>query len=151
MEACPCVHATPLFDLAVPCFLRMLMVEKSGEMCLSISIPSTSPIREPAAPQSAEDTRLSMIRRTHGIEGMRRVAATRRNASVRLFQRSIGVPQTHADAAPARLIDEFVGTREFRGHSYLDIPARRFPHALKHLYLRILDVLQRMGLPPFPY
>jgi len=47
----------PLFDLPTTTFCWTWSVKKSAEMCLSISMPSASPILKPAAPQRMKITR----------------------------------------------------------------------------------------------
>ena len=90
----------------------------------------------------AQNARLAMVERAHGVEGMRGVARARRNRRFHRRQQAVAVAQADAHAASRRLSDQVLRFGQFRRHRHQrNLPPRRLPQAIEHLQRRRQQML----------
>ena len=81
--------------------------------------------------------RRAMVQRSHGIEGMRRVARSRRDSASGRLKIGVGMSQAHAHAAPRRFGNDLGRVLQFRSNRHHKNPAaRRLPELLERAQFR---------------
>src|ERR1700730_2425817 len=81
----------------------------------------------------ADNPRIAMVKRPHGVEGMSGMMGACLHASLRAGQIGVRMSDAHADISSRRFGDPFQVSGKFRGdRHHANVPARSLPETLKN-------------------
>src|ERR1700731_4491699 len=93
----------------------------------------------------ADNPRIAMIKRPHGVEGVSGMMGACLHPSLRAGQIGVRMSHAHADISSRRFGDHFQRAGKFRGdRHHANVSARSLPETLKNLQCGLRKILWRM-------